>query len=370
MKKAEAIELIGNSVSSLNSIIDSTPSCLKIITNQGRLLHMNAQGLDLIEAEDLDSVTGANVYDLVEPSHRMKFKKFNETVCSGETGYLNFEIIGLKGSRRSMETYAAPYKLTNGETAHIAITNDISTKIETERKILEQNQLLANSSRLASLGQFVGGVAHEINNPLAVILGKLSLLEMELANGKFDQAVFSDEIHKVIETTERISEIINNLKTFSRDPKHDERESTKIDEIVKDTLSLCSEKLRLKNIGIETDISPNTEISCQKVQISQVLMNLINNSVDAINLEENSWIKITSRRNPQHVSIEFTDSGSGIPAHIANKMLDPFFTTKEVGKGTGLGLSISSGILNSHGGKLLYNPHHDNTQFILEFPNV
>jgi len=368
MNNIEATELIGNTVSSLNSIIDSTPSCLKIVTADGKLLHMNHQGLNLIEAEDLESVTGACVYDLVEKNHREKFVKFNESVCSGRTGYLNFEIIGLKGSRRWMETYAAPYKLTNGDTAHIAITNDISNKVETEQKILEQNQLLANSSRLASLGQFVGGIAHEINNPLAVILGKLSLLEIELSRENFDKEHFQQEIHKVVETTERISEIINNLKTFSRDPKNDERENVKVDDIVSDTLSLCTEKLRLKNIGIETNIDPDTEISCQKVQISQVLMNLINNSVDAVKFSDDSWIRIDAKDKQGQVLIEFTDSGNGIPRNIADKMLDPFFTTKEVGKGTGLGLSISSGILNSLGGKLLYNPHNENTQFILEFP--
>jgi PAS domain S-box-containing protein len=368
LEKTEYLKLLGNSMISFTEMIASTPSCLKVITKDGVLLSMNPQGLSLIEAEEMQSVLGADVYKLIPEEHRAGFIAFNNRICSGEKGNLVFEMVGLKGARLWMETYAAPYKLTNGETAQIAITNDITEKVETEKQILMQEQALANSARLASLGQFVGGIAHEINNPLSVILGKLTLLKMKLEKGSIKEAEVLSELAKVVETTERISDIINNLQTFSRDPQRDAFEEVQLASIVKDTLSLCSENFRLNNISLSQEIDTDITLECQKVQISQVLMNLVNNSFDAVKARDDKWVKIDADVTDNIITIMITDSGKVIDENISQQMLDPFFTTKEVGEGTGLGLSISSQILNNHGGRLYYNNQHKHTQFVLEFP--
>lgn len=99
----------------INDILSSTPSCLKIITKDGSLIHMNSQGLDLIEVESLDSARQRNLYEFIETSHRDQFIEFNKRICRGSKESLRFEIVGLKGTRRWMETYAAPYVLQNGE---------------------------------------------------------------------------------------------------------------------------------------------------------------------------------------------------------------------------------------------------------------
>jgi C4-dicarboxylate-specific signal transduction histidine kinase len=351
-------------------LLNATPSCLKIITDKGQLLHMNPQGLSLIEAADLNSVLGADVYEIVEESHRKNFTEFNERICAGQKGELVFEIVGLEGTRRWMESYAAPFKLTSGEVAHLAITNDITKKIQAENEITQQRHALASSARLASLGQFVGGIAHEINNPLAVILGKLTLLDMQLQRDAFDKAMFQEELGTVIGTTERITNIINNLKTFSRNAKDDKREVCPLQDLVDETLSLCKENFRLNNIALEVEVDPGIECQCQSVRLSQVLMNLVNNSLDAVKSLDEKWLRIEGRYNGPMVELVVTDSGGGIPAVVADQMLDPFFTTKAVGHGTGLGLSISSGLLIEHGGRLRFNQDHANTQFIVELPRA
>ena len=265
---------VGIDLVSLDKIFESTPSCLKVISGEGLLLHMNPRGLDLIEAEDMASVYRADVYSLVEEAHRNKFIAFNKRICAGKTESMIFEIVGLKGSRRWMESYAAPYTLSNGKVAHIAITNDITARVESENEILHQKQALASSSRLASLGLFVGGVAHEINNPLAIILGKLALLEMSIEKGDIEKPYLEKGLREVIQTTERISEIINSLRMFSRDPETDILDQYSISDIVNETLSLCSENFRLNNIDINCHIDAAIKLSCHKVQLSQVLMNL------------------------------------------------------------------------------------------------
>lgn len=137
-QKTRSIE--GKSLSQLQKMIENTPLCLKIISKSGSLVDMNPQGIELIEAPDLKSVIGADVYELVEENHREKFKEFNEKICSGESGHLIFEIIGLEGTRRWMETFAAPFELENGEVGHIAITNDITK----EKKKSELSEFISD----------------------------------------------------------------------------------------------------------------------------------------------------------------------------------------------------------------------------------
>ena len=353
---------------SFDEMFQSTPSCLKVVSSRGELLHMNPQGLALVEAENMESVFRANVYDLVAVEHRDEFIRFNRRVCSGERGSLVFEIIGLKGSRRWMESYAGPYKLQSGEIAHIAITNDITNRVEAEKEILEQRQALVNSARLAALGEFVGGIAHEINNPLAIISGKLTLLDISLESDELDTTAFKKNVREVIQTTDRISKIIHNLKTFSRDSDKDDFKYCSLEKIIAEMLSLCAEKLRLSDIDIECQIDQEIHIFCQKVQISQVMMNLINNACDAVMETDVRWIKILGRRIGGLVELSVSDSGRGIAEDVEEKIFDPFFTTKELGKGTGLGLSISSSILSHHNGKLIHRKDSINTQFVLQLP--
>ncbi len=146
-------ELYGADISDFSKLINSTPSCLKLLTKNGELLNMNKIGLDLIEAENMEQVQGANVYSIVAESHREDFINFNHIICSGNKGSLTFEIVGLKGKRRWMETYAAPYQLTNGEIAHLAITNDNSEKVRTNEEIKLKDQALMESARLSALGR-------------------------------------------------------------------------------------------------------------------------------------------------------------------------------------------------------------------------
>jgi signal transduction histidine kinase len=132
-----------------NSFIDNSPSCLKVVNKDGLLLHMNKRGLNLIEADNFEEVDQANVYDIVHQDFRDEFIKLNEKVCNGEKASLVFKIVGLKGGERWMETYAAPYTLSNGETAQIAITNDVTDEkrkenienaiVELKSKFIEYN---------------------------------------------------------------------------------------------------------------------------------------------------------------------------------------------------------------------------------------
>lgn len=371
MDENQVKDLLGEKRDYLEEMIDASPSCLKIIDKQGRLLSMNCRGLALIESPDLKSVLGADVYDIVHPDHREEFKAFNEKVCEGLHGSLKFRIIGLEGTERWMETYAAPYKLANGETAHIAITNDVTETTLQEQMLKEQENLIIESAKLAELGKLSGNVAHELNNPLMIITGNarqiVRTLEGKQDVGKQDLINYAKKIQ---ETVERMSRIIKGLKHFSHESTEGEIKSTNLGEVIDQSVSLCEEKF--KSLGIDITIERENDLYANacSVQISQVLVNLLNNSFDAIEGRDNPWIKIEAKRMEDIVRIEISDSGPGVPDGIISQIMTPFFTTKGAGKGTGLGLSISLGIVKRHGGKFYYNSKAPFSQFVIELPHA
>ena len=244
---------------------------------------------------------------------------------------------------------------------YIAIRHDI-----TQRKLAEQLSL--QSAKMASLGEMAGGIAHEINNPLAIIQGKSQQLIRTIQRGKFTPEYGSEELSKIVKTSERIAKIVRGLRAFSRNAEKDPFLSFELKALFDDVLGLCSEKFKAHQIKLEISSTPSIFLQCRPVQLEQVLLNLLNNAHDAVLPLADKWIRIDSKILDGKVLISVTDSGCGIPPEITNKLMQPFFTTKAVGKGTGLGLSISKGILEDHHGHLRYDASSPNTRFEIELP--
>lgn len=234
----------------------------------------------------------------------------------------------------------------------------------------KQRATMINSSRLASLGEFSAGMSHEINNPLAVIIGKASILRNFVSKGKIPTEF---EIHfiKITEMCDRISKIIKNLRNFARDGSNDPFDYFDINRFFSDIGELTRLKLDKKAIVFKFNNSTNVkQIYGKEIPLSQVIINLINNSADAIESLPEKWVELTVDEDEKYVFFRLKDSGNGIPDDIQKKMMTPFFTTKVIGKGTGLGLSISKGIIEEHKGELTYNGESYNTEFIIKLPRV
>jgi len=244
--------------------------------------------------------------------------------------------------------------------------DQIELREQTER---QRVQLLAHS-KMAILGEMAGGIAHEINNPLFVINGKLSHLEKQLQQIQPPLGKINEDLQKILTMTARIAKIVSGLRQFSRNGEQDPKTATSLLEILNDTLELCQERLNNAHIELRLQIPPDLKVFCRAVQISQVLMNLLSNSFDAIESRAQKWIAISALRTDLAVEITVMDSGPGIDPLIAPRIMQPFFTTKEIGKGTGLGLSISKGLIESHGGSLVYNAQSLNTAFTFTLPNA
>lgn len=248
--------------------------------------------------------------------------------------------------------------------------NDLTQEKKNFSMMQEERAQKIMVAKLSTLGEMASGVAHEINNPLTIVMGKADLVKKILQNPDLNTAKFdlNKAIDVVINATKRIAYIVKGLRNFSRDGDKDPFDKVKVEQIVEDVLMLTSERLKKANVILQLDYTPGIEFECRSVQIEQVIINLINNSFDAIENQIDKWIKLKIYFEDVKVVFEIADSGLGISEALQEKILNPFFTTKEVGKGTGLGLSISVGLIESHGGKLYYNKESKNTSFRFEFP--
>lgn len=245
------------------------------------------------------------------------------------------------------------------------LTKDINQMLE--RLSIAQIHL-NRSSKMSALGEMAGNIAHEINNPLTIIQNYSKYTEDLLANESIDREKIKSNLSKIDETVKRISTIIKSLRMISRDSMTDPLQLTQISYIMDETMHLCKNKILNSKIDLQIQGPMEMTFKTQVVSMIQVLLNLISNSIDAIEHLPNKWIRVEWKKEYNHLFIIVTDSGPGISPEIVEKMMQAFYTTKKVGKGTGLGLSISQNIIELLSGSLTYNSSHPNTQFIIKLP--
>jgi C4-dicarboxylate-specific signal transduction histidine kinase len=235
-----------------------------------------------------------------------------------------------------------------------------------------QEQMLI-SGRMSALGEMAAGIAHEVNNPLTVISGRARQLTL-MAQGR--EEITPEKIlqctDRIESTVKRIAAIVRSLRSFSRDGTQDPFENAKLSQIFQDVLEMCSS--RFKNHGVDLivpEIPEDFTFDCRATQIGQILLNLLNNAYDAISDKEGEkWVRVDLDLKSDPFSVRIVDCGTGIPPEVVKKIMEPFFTTKDVGKGTGLGLSISKGIAEGHQGRFYVDASAPNTTFVLELPRT
>ena len=224
------------------------------------------------------------------------------------------------------------------------------------RELTDTQAKLVQAAKMASLGELVAGIAHEINNPLAFILAHQDTVERLLgeipapANEAEPRALTKARarVGAMRMGLTRIRDLVDNLKKFSR---LDEGERARVNapEAIETVLALIQHKLG-DRIAIERDFAGREEIDCSPALLNQVVMNILGNAADAIDGE--GRITIATRAEPDLDVIRISDTGPGIPEHLREKVFEPFFTTKPVGSGTGLGLAIAYGVVRAHSGTL------------------
>lgn len=235
-------------------------------------------------------------------------------------------------------------------------------------KIEFQKMNIFRTSKMTTLGEMSSQLAHEINNPLTIIRSSAHSLKRVINSDQMDKERAKEYLAKIDLTTTRITKIIAGLRAFSRSGDNDPFETQWMSKIMQDITELSSHRLKMTSVNFKVVEFDDFSFECRASQIEQVLLNLLNNSIDSIAEENEKWIRIEIKLRKDDFILKFIDSGKGIPNSIAERIMEPFYTTKSVGKGTGLGLSISKGLIESHHGTLVYNSKNKNTEFIIELP--
>jgi signal transduction histidine kinase len=247
-----------------------------------------------------------------------------------------------------------------------------NTELQAALETIEAQKLtLLYHSKMSALGEMAGGIAHEINNPLAIISGYADRLRFLFRpHSPLPEFEKIDSILKgIFKGVDRVSSIVKGLQLFSRDSSRDPLSVSDLRSVIHESLGLCQESFKVLGIEIRYQ-EPATEILvfCRPSQISQILVNLLNNAKDAVkDLNGSRWVEIGLTQDSETTDLYVWDSGPGIPDELRDKIFLPFFTTKDPGKGTGLGLSVSKSLATSNDAILELEEQKHPSRFSLKF---
>lgn len=343
------------------AIVENLPIMLTEFGPEGRIVWANEFFREKLGWTEDDIESTDMLLEIVKT--RAEENRARDFMLSGRTDWEDFSI-STKGGMRIPSTWTN-IRLNDGRA--IGIGQDL-----TERRISEAKMI--QSSKMASLGVMSAGVSHEINNPLAIIQGSAFRAIQNLGNSETDSAKKREDVegdlNRIINNCDRIAKIVRGLRAFSRSVDHEPFIPTPLNSIIDDVLQLAQERFKIHRIKLHVQLEDREVVDCRPVQLGQVLMNIMNNAFDAVTEQpegaRNVWLNTKTLADKVQISIE--DSGPGIAPEVQNRILEPFFTTKEIGKGTGLGLSISKGIVESHNGRLWLDIKSKRTRFVIELP--
>jgi two-component system NtrC family sensor kinase len=322
-------------------ILNTTQSMILVLDTAGLISYANRRCYEAGYLED--ELIGHRLEEWVEASHRQDFEAALQTTAQGQ----QVENLELRVRRNdgSMGHFSISLSPMRDETRQVNSVVVVMTDI-TDAALLQAK--LAHSEKMATIGRLVSGVAHEVNNPLAAILGFTDLL---LENPAVPESARED-LKIILEETQRTKEIVQDLLSFARQ-KPTQREPVQVNTILRQTIKLRSYDFSSHGVDVveefDEGIGPTLGDS---QQLQQVFLNILNNAYDAIQESGNHGkIRIRTRRTQDAIEVAFIDNGTGVAE--PERIFDPFFTTKQAGKGTGLGLSICYGIVRAHGGEIL-----------------
>lgn len=362
-QRSRNIENGGVTYSEIYEAVSST-AIIAITDVKGRIVEVN---------DKFCEVSGYSRKELIGQDHRILnsgyhckefFQKMWQQILSGKTWTGE-----IKNRKKNGDYYWVLTSIKPSRSANNEIEKFISVRFEvTEFK--NTQEMLAQSSKMAVLGEMASGITHEINNPLAVILARAQVLIQKAKDPNLTLQGVVKDIEKIEEVCKRISKIIIGLRSYVRKSDAEPMETVSVKSILEYTEDISRSITQKARVQLTILPFDETHIHCRSAQIEQILLCLITNSCDAVAGTSDPWIRVELETKNNSIYFMVTDSGLGIAPEILDKLMSPFFTTKGQGKGTGLGLSISKNLAIEHGGELYYNSNSKNTQFVLKIPTL
>ncbi|NNN06840.1 MAG: PAS domain S-box protein [Elusimicrobia bacterium] len=327
----------------LQTLIDAVPNPIFYKDLKGAYLGCN-KAFEEFFGRRQEEIRGKSVYDMGPKEIADRYaEKDNELLTHPGKQVYEWKVVNKQtGETREVIFNKATFTDSSGQVAGlIGVIYDI-----TEHKKLEL--ALRRSEKLSAVGQLAAGVAHEINNPLGVILG---FSQGMLSRIKNDDNM-AMPLQSVVREALRCRSLVQDLLVFSRAQKNDQWEKFDLNTALDSAISLIQAQTKTRSVELVVEAGPDLpEISADKRQLQQVLVNLANNAFDAMPQGGTLTVRTgLSGKHPGYLEIFVRDTGTGIPKEVQTKIFEPFFTTKEVGKGTGLGLSLTYEIVQQHNG--------------------
>lgn len=354
----KAIALFSSQKKRWQTLSEASPVGVFRVNLQNEIVYSNSQFNSFIGRPEFDKIKLEKTFSPETIYNFETWKRQNNT----DSFFEEIVIEKSPGQKVSGQLYLrADLDHNKKVLEYIGVMIDVTQQRELEAKLVE-------SSKMASLGRMAGAIAHEISNPISVIKLQMSLLMRKASTRPLAQGELEKAESTIVGTLDRMGQITHGLRIVARDQRLSEKSVKSIESIFSETLSFCQERIKQGGIRLEFSKEPKEHfVYVNAVEISQVIVNLLNNAIDAVETLSEKKISIQINSEGSTVVAKITDSGQMDPS-IANKIMDPFFTTKAVGKGTGLGLTISQSIVENHKGQLYLNRESKKTQFIIQLP--
>lgn len=340
------------------NILNNTQSMILVLDTAGLVSYANRRCFETSYSEQ--DLLGHSLVQMVPaPRRTLLAEALERTLQGAALDNLEIPLLRGNGTTGQFSVSLSPMRDEQGDiNSVVVVMTDITDAADLQAKLM-------HTEKMAALGQLVSGVAHEVNNPLAAIVGFTDLL---LENPEVP-ANAKEDLHIILQEAQRTRVIVQNLLSFARQMPA-QREPLQVNSILQQTLKLRAYDLSNHGVELVEDYDPGLPVIVgDPHQLQQAFLNILNNAYDAVHeTRRRGKIGIRSSHRDGSIEIIFRDNGSGI-SH-PDRIFDPFFTTKEVGKGTGLGLSICYGIVRAHGGEISARNNSDGigSTFIVRLP--
>lgn len=365
--------VIKNNSSKLHrAMIAASLDAVITIDERGAVIEFNEAAEEMF-GYARDEALGQSIGALIVPEamraqHEQGFRRYSE---KGEPRVLG-QRLELQAKRKDNSEFPVELTLRQvdliGRRLVTAYIRDLTAQRNAEQEIIRQREVLQRNEKLAAMGTLLAGISHELNNPLAIVVGQAQLLQ----ETEQDARVLK-RAEKIRNAAERCATIINTFLAMARN-QPPQCEPVDINQLVRHVLELLEPGLRSQQIELELQLGSNLPlVAADANQLHQVISNLIINAQQAMQDSSQKILRIESVHNEprQEVIIRIQDSGPGIPPEVQRRIFEPFFTTKAPGKGTGLGLAVCSGIVEAHGGRLELEERSENGAcFCISLPLV
>jgi PAS domain S-box-containing protein len=348
--RRRAEETLQESYQLLQAVFEGTSEAIFVKDLQGRYLMINPAGAQALGKSHVEIIGKADTELFAPETARQVIEHDRQVMRSGETQ--TFEgTITLDNVTRTYLSTQTPYRDHQGNIIGIiGIARDITERKQAEEEMRRQREALYQSEKLATMGQLLAGVAHELNNPLSVVMGQAALLRQSIRSKRQ-----SERAEKIVRAAERCARIVNNFLALARQ-RPPERQPVQLNHVVREAVELLAYPLRVDGVEVSFELAEDLPVlRADPHQLHQVVVNLVANAHQA--MRETSMPRLLrlgtgASADGKHVWMEIRDSGPGITPELQGRIFEPFFTTKPPGVGTGLGLSLCQGIVESHGGRI------------------